>query len=60
MKRDLGYVWHLHFVIAGRINLEHQRRWVFFKTLARRRLDYRPTVEWLYAYPLHVNLGSYR
>ncbi len=60
MKRDLGYVWHLHFVIAGRINLEHQWRWVFFKTLARRRLDYRSGVDWLYAHPKRVNLGSDR
>lgn len=58
MKRDLDYVWHLHFIIAGKINLEHQQRWVFFRTLARKRIPY--IGRWLYAHPLHVNLGSNR
>lgn len=51
------YRWHLRFVIARKVNYEHQMRWVFFRTLARRRLPYRPGVEWLYADPKHVTLG---
>lgn len=54
MKRDLDYVWHLHFVIAGRIN----GRWVFFKTVARRKLPY--IDQGIYDDPKYVSLGSYR
>jgi len=56
MKRDLDYVWHLHFVIAKKISLSGKvPRWVLFRTVAR-RLVFQQI--WVYADPRHVNLGS--